>query len=160
MTAATTKLEIRPANSADFSGLAELYRHLIPEDTPAPADIQKRTFDAMLGQPGMTMFVGCLDGVAVTTATLIVVPNFTRGCAPYAFIENVVTHKDYRARGFGAQLLSAAFDAAWDAKCYKIMLLSGIQNKAAHRFYERIGFSSTKQGFELRAPGYPSRTLT
>ncbi|QDG77543.1 GNAT family N-acetyltransferase [Labrenzia sp. PHM005] len=153
-------LSIRAAKSYDFSGLTELYQHLIGDDLPATEEIQAKTFETILRHPGMTILIGCLGDVPVTTCTLIVVPNFTRGCAPYALIENVVTHRDHRGRGYGEQVLKAASDSAWDAGCYKIMLLSGIQNTAAHRFYERIGFSATKQGFELRAPGYPARTLT
>lgn len=154
-----SSLKIRSARSSDFSGLAELYRQLIPNDTPASVPVQLQTFETMLHHPGMTLLVGIQDEVLVTTCTVIVVPNFTRGCAPYALFENVVTHGDFRGRGFGEQILKAAFDTVWQAGCYKIMLLSGINNTAAHRFYERIGFSPTKQGFELRAPGYPPRNL-
>jgi GNAT superfamily N-acetyltransferase len=153
-------LHIRPAAEPDYSALAELYRHLIPNDIPAPIEEQTEAFEAMLSHPGLNIIVGCLADHLVTTCTLVVVPNFTRGCAPYALIENVVTHTDHRGSGFGERILKAAFDAAWRAGCYKIMLMSGIKNTDAHRFYERIGLSSTKQGFEMRAPGYPQRALT
>lgn len=155
-----TQLQIRPATNTDFSGLAELYRHLIPDDTPVPVEAQSKTFETILAHPGLLVFVGHLGDDLVTTCTLVVVPNFTRGCAPYALIENVVTHTDHRGSVFGERILKATFDAAWRAGCYKIMLMSGIKNTDAHRFYERIGFSSTKQGFEMRAPGYPQRALT
>ncbi|WP_420415212.1 GNAT family N-acetyltransferase [Roseibium sp.] len=154
------QFHIRTASKSDFADLAELYQHLIGNDLPAPEEVQAKTFDTMLHHPGMTILLGCLGDVPVTTCTLIVIPNFTRGCAPYALIENVVTHRDHRGWGYGEQVLNAASDTAWDTGCYKIMLLSGIQNTAAHRFYKRIGFSATKQGFELRAPGYPARPLT
>jgi len=155
----TTELIVRTAETDDFSALSALYRHLIPNDTPAPVEMQHQTFETMLAHPGLRIFVGSLGDQLVTTCTLVVVPNFTRCCAPYALIENVVTHAGHRGRGYGEQVLKAAFDAAWQAGCYKIMLMSGIKNTAAHRFYERLGFSSTKQGFEIRAPGYPPRSL-
>jgi GNAT superfamily N-acetyltransferase len=40
------------------------------------------------------------------------VPNLTRGGSPYALIENVVTHHDFRKRGFGKQILNFALAAA------------------------------------------------
>jgi hypothetical protein len=45
----------------------------------------------MLAHPGLTILLALLDGKAVATITVIVVPNLTRGCAPYALLENVVT---------------------------------------------------------------------
>ena len=48
-------------------------------------------------------------------------------------------------------------DKAFSAGCFKVMLLSGSANKDAHRFYENLGFTTSKTGFELRAPGYPAR---
>ncbi len=159
MTLQKGDLNIRAATQSDFSNLSELYRHLIPNDLPASENVQLKTFETMLSHPGLTIFIGYTGNQAVTTCTLIVVPNFTRGCASLAFIENVVTHRAYRGQGYGEEVLKTVCDAAWDAGCYKIMLLSGIKNTAAHRFYLRNGFSSTKQGFEMRAPGYPARTI-
>ncbi|MEM9633769.1 MAG: GNAT family N-acetyltransferase [Pseudomonadota bacterium] len=147
----------RPANVDDFADLVELYRHLSPDDHAASEDLQKSTFTKMLAHPGMTVLVASLNDRLVATLTVVVIPNLTRGCAPYALIENVVTNVDYRGLGFGGQLMEVAKNCAWQAGCYKIMLMSGAQNQKAHAFYERAGFQKSKTGFELRQPGYPSR---
>ena len=95
-----------------------------------------------------------MNDVAVATCTLVVVPNLTRRCAPYALIENVVTHTDFRQLGFGQKVLAAAIDAAWAKGCYKIMLLTGSTEPATLSFYRRAGFEATKTGFQIRAPGF------
>lgn len=151
--------EYRPAQLDDFTGLVDLYGHLSPDDHVASEDLQRTTFTQMLAYPGMTVLVASLENQLLATLTLIVIPNLTRGCAPYALIENVVTRIDFRGLGIGRHLMEIARQTAWQSGCYKIMLMSGAKNQKAHAFYERAGFQKSKTGFELRRPGYPSREL-
>jgi GNAT superfamily N-acetyltransferase len=77
--------------------------------------------------------------------------NLTRQQRPYAVIENVITHQDYRKKGYGTLVMEKAVDYAKRENCYKIMLLSSSSRKDAHQFYERLGFDgSSKKGFQLR----------
>ena len=62
----------------------------------------------------------------------------------------VVTHPDYRKRGFGRQVLDAASDAAWQAGCYKVMLMTGSKKPETIRFYLGAGFEQSKTGFQKR----------
>jgi GNAT superfamily N-acetyltransferase len=81
------------------------------------------------------------------------VPNLTRGARPYGLIENVVTHPDWRGRGIGTAVLHHALNLAWDADCYKVMLLTGRTDEATLGFYERAGFAGgEKTGFVARPP--------
>ena len=82
--------------------------------------------------------------------TLIVVPNMTRRGASYAFIENVVTHADHRRRGHARALLAAAEARAWEAGCYRIMIVSGNHNTQAHKTYAAAGYAGTKTGYQKR----------
>jgi GNAT superfamily N-acetyltransferase len=66
-------------------------------------------------------------------------PNLTRGGRPYGWVENVVTHPDWRRMGIGKRLLHAALSAAWGARCYKVMLLTS--REQTHAFYESAGFT-------------------
>ncbi len=76
-----------------------------------------------------------------------------RGGAPHAFLENVVTHGDYRRQGNGRAVVDAALEAAWAMGCYQVMLLTGHQNAPAHAFYRSCGFTADhKAGFVLRRP--------
>jgi GNAT superfamily N-acetyltransferase len=94
-----------------------------------------------------------VDGRLVASCILVVVPNLTRGGRPFGVIENVVTHREYRRRGIGSELLHHALDLAWEAGCYKVMLLSGMHRVESHAFYESVGFQKgAKIGFEARPP--------
>jgi GNAT superfamily N-acetyltransferase len=145
-------LEIRPARPDDLVALMELYRHLNPVDQPILSVHELQTiWRAMLDQPGFSCIVGTAAGSLVSSCCLAVIPNLTRGGRPYAFIENVVTHSNHRRRGFGRAILDHALRIAWDAGCYKVMLLSGSKRPEVHRFYESCGFrSDDKTGFVAR----------
>ena len=84
----------------------------------------------------------------VSSCTLSVIPNLTRSCRPYGVIENVVTHSDYRRRGYASTILKYALSYAWRKECYKVMLLTGRKTEEVYRFYESAGFDRyAKQAF-------------
>jgi len=153
------KLTIRTAGAGDFDSLRDLYRHLVTDDLPATEAEERATYDKMLRQPGLKIFLAKHGALPVASCVLAVIPNMTRGCAPYALIENVITHGAWRGQGIGRKLMQTAIDSAFGEGCFKIMLLSGAANTRAHRFYEGLGFTTTKTGFELRAAGYPARNI-
>ena len=67
---------------------------------------------------------------------------------PFAVVENVIVDQGVRSKGIGAALLRAVEAQSKAANCSKIMLLSSSQRTEAHRFFERLGFTSgAKLGF-------------
>jgi GNAT superfamily N-acetyltransferase len=145
------ELLIRPAASEDLEALRQLYLHLNPTDDPLPEALASELWKAMLAHPGFTCIVGVHEGQLVSSCCLAIVPNLTRGGRPYALIENVVTHQAFRRRGFGRAILEDTLRRAWDASCYKAMLLTGSKRQETHRFYESCGFrSGEKAGFVAR----------
>ncbi len=141
---------IRAATRDDLAGLLQLYRHLIPAENVLGSGQATQIWDRFSRYDGSAIYLGVREGILVSTCTLVVVPNLTRGGASYALIENVVTHADYRGRGHGKAVLEAAISAAWDRGCYKVMLLTGSKNPATLGFYQSVGFENTKTGFEVR----------
>ena len=71
---------------------------------------------------------------------LITAPNLLRSGRQHAFLENVVTHPDFRGRGYGRAVLHAALAAAWEQDCHHVFLQSGRGDPRVHRFYEALGF--------------------
>lgn len=143
-------LIIRTASRSDLPQLLALYPHLNPADRIPPLDVAERRFDGLQVYRGSAIFIGHVDDVLVASCTLIVIPNLTRGGQPYALIENVVTHADFRGRGFGKQILQAAVATAWEADCYKVMLVTGSKLPSTLAFYASAGFEQNKTGFQIR----------
>ena len=143
-------LHIRPATEGDIPRLLDLYQHLNPGDDRPEIAVANEAFARFLTYPGSAIFLGERDNVLVASCALVVIPNLTRGARPYGLIENVVTHRDHRQRGYGRQVLDAASAAAWTSGCYKVMLLTGSKQPEVLEFYKRAGFEQTKTGFQKR----------
>ncbi|WP_426235231.1 GNAT family N-acetyltransferase [Pararhizobium sp. DWP1-1-3] len=143
---------IRPAVRGDLPALLALYRQLNADDVEIAPDIATERFVEITAQPGMTVLIG-LSGEALTSSvTLVVIPNLTRSGAPYALIENVVTHAEYRKRGHARALIKNALECAWRQGCYKVMLLTGSKEQSTLKFYQGCGFTQNKTGFQIRRP--------
>jgi GNAT superfamily N-acetyltransferase len=133
-----------------MDALQDLYGHLSPDAARCPPDLALRNLNAIAAYDGSAVLVGMTDGALVTSCTLIVIPNLTRGGAPYGLIENVVTETAQRGQGFGRAILDAASDRAWDHGCYKIMLSTGSAKPETLAFYEAAGFEQSRTGFQKR----------
>ena len=144
------KVTIRPSEFSDLNAVLGLYPHLFSmDDTPPPLIELEETWRKFIKNPAMTCLLAESDGKPLGTCSLIIVPNLTRGGRSYALIENVVVHTEYQKKGIGRQLIESAIELAKKSNCYKIMLLSGHDNKN-HAFYEKLGFDrNRKVGFEL-----------
>jgi GNAT superfamily N-acetyltransferase len=142
---------IRPVGPYDLEDLLKLYAHLNPGDKPLTEVVAKTRFREMLEQPGLTVFGVFVENRLVASCVLHILPNLTRGGAPYALVENVVADPAERRQGHGQRALRAATDAAMTTGCYKVMLMTGRIDPGVHRFYESCGFKQSKAGYELRA---------
>ena len=143
-------LLIQKSTLADLDAVLSLYPHLFSSDDPSPP--RKELEDIWVeftSNPAMTCLVAKLDGKPIGTCCLLIVPNLTRGGRPYSLIENVVVHTEYQKIGVGRKLMNEAMRLAKESNCYKIMLLSGFDNKNLP-FYEKLGFDrNRKVGFEI-----------
>ena len=84
-----------------------------------------------------------VDGRIISSCVCVIIPNLTRNVRPYAFIENVVTHEDYRGEGYAGECLEFARQIAEKENCYKMMLLTGSKKPETLRFYEKAGYNSS-----------------
>lgn len=144
----TSRPAIREANRDDLGDLLRLYRSLHASDEPVTLEHAQSTLDRIVADQGVMLFVAESGGRFVASCVLNVCPNLTRGCRPYAVIENVVTDESLRRCGFGKQIVQHALDQAWSRGCYKVMLLTGRSDPGVHQFYESCGFrSDLKRGY-------------
>jgi GNAT superfamily N-acetyltransferase len=146
-------VQIREALPSDLGGLLTLYAQLNPSDPRLPDDAAARIFTEMQKRAGLSVLVAIVDGHVVGSVTLVILPNLTRGGAPYALVENVVTHDGYRRRGIGRELLAEAARCAEAAGCYKLMLMTSRPEPHVRDFYTGCGFSQNRVGFQMRFGG-------
>jgi len=140
---------IRKIREDELPNLLALYRHLHVDqpELVINADVE-RLWAEICRDPHLHYLAADVDGKIVSSCTLAIILNLTCGAKPYGLIENVVTHPDFRKKGFGTRVLHAALKIAWEADCYKVMLLTGRKDPATLRFYEQAGFGSgVKTGF-------------
>jgi GNAT superfamily N-acetyltransferase len=145
---------IRPLSRGELSDLLALYQHLhmSEESLPEPS-VAESVWEEISTNPRYRYTGAYCDGILVCSCALTIIPNLTRGCRPYGIIENVVTHSEYRRKGFGKAVLGEALSHAWSQGCYKVMLLTGRKDDAIFRFYEAAGFDShAKQAFAAKSP--------
>jgi GNAT superfamily N-acetyltransferase len=146
-------LEIRKVVESDLDALLTLYAHFERADDSSSEGIAS-AWRQLLAHPGLFVYVGEVAQQLVSSCTLVVIPNLRSGPRPYGLIELVVTHSEYRRRGYGTAVLKHALAAAWEMKCHKVMLFTGRTEEGILRFYERSGFArGLKTGFVAASPG-------
>ena len=133
--------EARPARADDLASLLALFRVSEISAAAEPMEWVERIWAQMLSRDGLTIFVSEAEAKIVSTCMLITAPNLLRSGRQHAFIENVITHPDFRGRGFGRAVVHAALAAAWEQDCNHVFLQSGRADPRVHRFYEGCGFT-------------------
>ena len=134
---------VREAYENELSKILELYLHLHEETIPKMTEYLKTTWKTIMQDKNHHIIVKELDGKIVSSCVCVIIPNLTRNIRPYAFIENVVTHSNYRGKGYATECLNYAKQIAANTNCYKMMLLTGSKKQATLNFYEKAGYNST-----------------
>lgn len=138
---------IREVRIDEYQQLMELYLHLHETEIP-PVELTKDLWERLVNDPDYHLIVAEEDGRLVSTCTCVIIPNITHGPRPYAWVENVVTHPDYRGRGLATACLDFAKQTAIRENCYRLVLMTGSKLPSTLRFYERAGYNRTdKTGF-------------
>jgi GNAT superfamily N-acetyltransferase len=145
--------EARPAQADDLDSLLALFRVSEVSAIAEPRVRAKRIWAKILSQPSVVVFVSDADATVVATCMLITAPNLLRSGRGHGFLENVVTHPEYRGRGHGVAVVRAALAEAWTRNCHHVLLQSGRVDPRVRRFYEQCGFvAGARVGYAARPP--------
>jgi GNAT superfamily N-acetyltransferase len=148
-------LLIRPAAEADLPALVALLADDIRgrerEDASLPLDEgYGRAFAEIRTRPDQHLMVGEQAGEVVATLQLTFTPGLARKGAWRGTIEAVHVRSDKRSQGLGAQMIAWAVETARArGDCPFLQLTSDKSRLDAHRFYERLGFKRSHEGFKL-----------
>ena len=133
---------IREAKKEDLNDLLHLYLDLHEEKIPEYSPNLSKTWETILNDKNHHIILNEVDGILVSSCVCVIIPNLTRNARPYAFIENVVTHADYRGKAYATECLDYAREIAVGNHCYKMMLLTGSKKQSTLNFYAKAGYNS------------------
>lgn len=134
---------VRVIKENELFDLLELYLNLHESSVPKMTEHLKSVWDTIINDNNHHIIVNEQDGKIVSSCVCVIIPNLTRNVRPYAFVENVVTHSDYRGKGYATDCLNYAKELAKKAECYKMMLLTGSKEDSTLNFYTKAGYNST-----------------
>ena len=130
----------RFAQASDLEKLLDLFRASEVSSTVQLPDCAEQIWSEILSRKGVAVFVSDAGAKIAATCMLITAPNLLRDGRGHGFLENVVTHAEFRGRGHGRAVVQAALTEAWATNCYHVLLQSGRKDPRVHRFYEKCGF--------------------
>jgi len=134
---------IRKANGTDAHDLKVLYFDYLTR-FPPEEEQDMTLWEDMLNKfekdEHMYLLVVEVDGKVVSSVQMSIIESLTHNVRPFAVIENVVTHIDYRNRGFASALLEKASEIAKEHRCYKVFLETGSNRESTLNFYRNNGF--------------------
>lgn len=134
---------VREAGKEDLQSVLELYLYLHEDHIPEQDEHLEDVWNQIIEDPNHHLIVKEVDGKIISSCVCVIIPNLTRDVRPYAFIENVVTHADYRGHGYAGECLDYAKKLAKKENCYKMMLLTGSKKPETLAFYEKAGYNSS-----------------
>ncbi|MBT2476919.1 GNAT family N-acetyltransferase [Streptomyces sp. ISL-94] len=113
-------------------------------------EAHERAFTAIEADPRNEMLVFTEpDGSVIGCLQLTYIPGLGQNGRDRALVEAVRIRADRRGGGLGAELMRLAVDRARERGCGLVQLTSNKRRGGAHRFYERLGFTRSHEGFKL-----------
>ena len=148
-------IAIREAGAGDLEAIIRLHEEdelgshgdaWTPETRPA----YEAAFAAIARSPENELFVALDGGEVVGTFQLTFIPNLTGRGALRVKVESVKVKAARRSGGIGARMMAFAEARAREAGAAMLELSSNKARKDAHRFYERLGFARSHEGFKKK----------
>jgi ribosomal protein S18 acetylase RimI-like enzyme len=144
---------IRRATSADVAGIVAMIaddqlgatRESTDDLTP-----YLDAFERIDADPNQLLMVAERNDELVGTMQLTIIPGLSRRGSSRGLIEAVRVAAPARGAGLGTTLIQWAIEESRARGCTLVQLTSDKSRTAAHRFYDRLGFHNTHEGFKLK----------
>ena len=146
-------LLFRPATKDDLPDLVEMLAGdklgAQREDVSIPLNQRYLTaFNAIHADPNNELVIVEVDGQPAGMLQLTFIPYLTHTGSWRCLVEGVRIHPDFRGQGLGTELFAWVFQRAQERGCRIVQLTSDKQRPEAIKFYERLGFQATHEGFK------------
>jgi ribosomal protein S18 acetylase RimI-like enzyme len=146
-------ITLRRAESKDLPSIVDLLADdplgSTREGANAGYGPYERAFEEISADSRQLLVVAVDEQEIVGTLQLTVIPGLSRRGARRAQIEGVRVSRRYRSRGLGAAMIQWAIRESAARQCALVQLTSDKSRVDAHRFYERLGFAATHEGFKM-----------
>lgn len=147
-------MEFRKANEKDVHAIVRLLaddelgatREKFEEPLPS---VYYDAFQAIESQNGNQIIVAVEEDHIIGCLQLTIIPGLARKGMKRAQIEGVRVDRNYRGKSIGEKLFKEAISIAKSEKCGLVQLTTDKQRQDAHRFYDKLGFSSSHEGMKL-----------
>ncbi|WDD93318.1 GNAT family N-acetyltransferase [Burkholderia sp. FERM BP-3421] len=124
------------------------------ESTRLPLDARYlAAFGEIEADANQQLVVAVADNIVIGTLQLSFIPGIARLGAWRGQIEAVRIASSQRGAGLGERLLEWAVAACRARGCDLVQLTTDKQRHDAHRFYERLGFVASHEGYKLALRG-------
>lgn len=107
-------------------------------------------FAAIKADPAHRLIVAEHDGAVVGTLQITILPGLPNFGMKRGLLENVHIRADLRGSGYGSTMVRWAIDRCREAGCGNVQLTSNKVRVDAHRFYRKLGFEQSHEGFKLK----------
>lgn len=149
-----SELSFREATSADLPAIVAMLADddlgRGREDAGLPLDrAYVAAFHAIVADPHQHILVAEKGGSIAGYLQLTFIPGLSRKGAWRGHVEMVRVARAQRGQGIGEEMLRHAIALCREQGCRLVQLTSDKQRPEAHRFYGRLGFSATHEGFKL-----------
>jgi GNAT superfamily N-acetyltransferase len=146
---------IREAEAGDLESIIRLHEEdelgshgdaWTPESRPA----YEAAFAAISQSSENELYVALSDNEVVGTFHLTFIPNLTGRGALRVKVESVKVKAARRSLGIGATMMGFAEQRARQRGAAMLELSSNKTRGNAHRFYERLGYARSHEGFKKK----------
>lgn len=120
------------------------------EDASLPvAMAYRQAFAAIAADTNQFLAVAVIGSEVVGTLQLSFLPGLSRTGMWRGQIEAVRIAAAHRSSGLGQHMFEWAIDKCREKGCGLVQLTTDKSRPDAHRFYERLGFAATHEGYKL-----------
>lgn len=150
------QVRFRPANKTDLPAIIALLAAdqlgQAREDASLPlATVYVDAFSAIDADQNQLLAVAVdADETVIGTLQLTFIPGLARSGAWRGQIEAVRIAEAHRSSGLGQQMFEWAIGKCRVKGCKLVQLTTDKTRPDAHRFYERLGFVASHEGYKLK----------
>jgi ADP-ribose pyrophosphatase YjhB (NUDIX family) len=146
------RVVLRRATAADVGAIVALIADDqlgATRDDPGDLAAYLPAFAAIDADPAQLLVVLDDGGTLVGTMQLSFIPGLARGGALRGQIEAVRVAASHRGQRLGEQMVQWAVEESGRRGCALVQLTTDKSRVDAHRFYERLGFTASHEGFKM-----------